>query len=170
MSVGDLGADEYGNVTRLSVAQQQYQINLAYSLGASRADVDAFIHSNGVNDLGRIVSALGLSTSTARSTQPGPGTGTTSYSAAVEARDPYTVPTPITNGGDLAQSSPSDGRITGSLVAASGGAAAAPNVNVSVTSPPTATGAVAVLPSSGIPTWALVLGALALVFVFMERR
>lgn len=89
MGAGDVGADAYGNTTRLSTSEQQYYINLALSKGASRADVDSFIQNNGVNDLGRIVSALGLSSGNVPiALSPGAGTGTGSYSAALVAGEP----------------------------------------------------------------------------------
>lgn len=159
MSVGDVGADEYGNVTRLSTSQQQYYIGLAKSLGASQADIDSFIHNNGYNDLGRIVSALGLSGSSP-SSAPGSGVGTSSYAAAI-----YATPTPVSSSASLAVASPSDGQIVGS---AAGGGSGSDSLSVTVASP--AAGAPVVVPASRIPAWAIVLGAAVLVLVFLERK
>lgn len=171
--------DEFGNTTTLSVVQQQYYINLAKSLGASQADIDSFIHNNGANDLGRIVSALGLSPSATPSASPGAGTGTTSYAASIINSAPeipdqrtydsggfvgppasaYAVPSPQSGGvGSLTVASADDGRLSGS-----GGGGPAGPLSVSV-------GAPMVLPAAGVPTWAIVLAAVALIYVFMERK
>jgi hypothetical protein len=143
MGVGDVGTDEYGNVTRLTAAQQQSYISSALALGASRADVDSFIANNGVNDLGRIVSALGLTGSSGGAFQvaahpalsPGPGINSTSYSAGIQAGEyypnpfpapdmtgaaqKYATPTPISNAGPFV-STPDDNVLTGEVVAPHG--------------------------------------------------
>jgi hypothetical protein len=173
MAIGDPGADEYGNTTILSAAQQQYYINLAKTLGASTADIDSFIHNNGYNDLARIVSALGLSVSATPNQSPGSGTGSTSYtridSAPIGQTGVLTAPVApgMPTGGfvpstystpsgsqSLAIASPNDARISGS---GAGGGPSGP-VSVSVTSPGGAAG-------PGIPTWALLAGAAVLLFV-----
>jgi len=184
MAIGDPGADEFGNTTILSAAQQQYYINLAKSLGASQADIDSFIHNNGYNDLARIVSALGLSPAARPSSSPGAGTGTTSYAAniitsapqlpygptggfltpeqqaAAEGR-PSTYSTPTGAGSQsLAIASPNDARISGS-----GGGPAGP-VNVSVTAPG---GGAAPAAGRGIPTWAILAAAAVVVVVLLRR-
>lgn len=159
--------DEYGNTRQFSVAEQQQYINGALALGASRADIDSFIANNGANDLFRINSALGLSTSSSPSTAPGPGTGTLSYSTAIASMpaEPqpaavaatYATPTPIAAAQGLSLATAEDRRISGSSGETS------LSVNVAGAAP-------TVLPASRpIPTWAILVGAAALIYAFRNH-
>lgn len=139
----------------LSVAEQQHWIGAALAANIPRAEVDRFIAENGVQDLPRILSAF------APNAGPGPGTGTTSFSQAVQDDDPYATPTPIAGAaGSLTQSSGNDG-----VIAGSGGGGGAP-LSLASSGP----GSVSILPAAGIPTWAIVLGALVLVYIFYDRK
>lgn len=167
MGLGDAGADEFGNTTRLSISQQQYFINLALSMGASQADIDAFIHNNGVNDLGRIVSALGLTTS------PTPSIGTSgtapSYSAVIQATPPppLAAPTPVSSAvGALTQTSANDGSISGS----GGGSTPESGLRLAYSSNGAEPLQGAVMGPSGVPAWAILVAVAMLVFLFMEKR
>lgn len=138
-------------------AFQQFWINTALASGISRADIDAYIHENGAEDLPSIVSRLGPNPGP--SSRPGGSTNSLSYSAAIQAADPYATPTPVQSGvGLITQASAADGRMVGAgsgrEVVSQG--AAAPVVNVS-TGP------------GGIPTWALIAAGVLVVLLLSDR-
>lgn len=138
-------------------AFQQFWINTALAAGISRADIDAFIHENGAEDLPTIISRLGPNPGP--STRPGGSTNSLSYSAAIQAADPYATPTPLQSGvGLITQASASDGRMVGA------GSGASRDVTVQASAP-----SVSILPSSGIPTWALIAAGVLVVLLLSDR-
>jgi hypothetical protein len=168
MGAGDVGADAYGNTTRLSTSEQQYYINLALAKGASRADIDQFIANNGVNDLGRIVSALGLNTGNVPiAVSPGATVGTTSYSAGVQSAPPevpYVASVAAPQLGETAaltrSATADDGRLTGSGGGGSGPSGPTGSVNVDVQAPAAA---------PAFPPWIWIAAAVAIVGLVLIR-
>lgn len=137
-------------------AFQQMWINTALASGIPRANIDAFIAENGPEDLPTIISRLGPNPGP--STRPGPGTGSLSYSASIQAADPYATPNVGSAVALITQGSAADGRISGvgsgREVVTQGGDAPS----------------VAIGPASGIPMWVWIVGAVLAVLLLTNDR
>lgn len=135
----------------------QFYIGQALAAGHSQASIDSFIANNGIADVGRLMSALGPPPSSAI----GP--------LSVYKSSPYATPTPVQGTGAITQPADADGMLHAAIVPNVVGSHITPDVNVNLGAP--AAGTVTLLPAAGgVPTWAIVLGAIVLVMLFYERQ